>query len=62
MSSHVRVLLFCLSLVVAPISWSIGLHFGSEITGAVIAVACIVATAIYANSGQPKPPAGSHPS
>lgn len=62
MSSYVRVLLFCLSLVVAPITWAVGLQFDNEIAGAAIGLALIIASAAYASSGQPKPPAGAHPS
>jgi hypothetical protein len=62
MSSYVRVLLFCVSLIVAPITWAVGLQLGNEIAGAAIGLVLIIATAVYASVGQPKPPAGAQPS
>lgn len=61
MSSHWRVLLFCLALLVSPALWSLGQRIGGDFVGAGICIVVVVATAIYANAGQPKPPAGVRP-
>jgi len=61
MASHWRVLLFCVALLASPALWSLGQWIGGDIVGAAICLVVVVATAVYANAGQPKPPAGIQP-
>jgi len=60
MASHWRVVLFCVSLLAAPWLWSLGERLGSG-AGWLLAGGVVVATLVYAESGQPKPPAGAKP-
>jgi len=61
MSSHWRVFLFCLSLMAAPWLWGVGQRLGGDVGGWLLAGAVVAATAVYAEMGQPKPPAGTKP-
>jgi len=61
MAPHVRVLLFCVSLLASPFLWDVGQRFGGDIVGWLLAIGVPVAAAAYAQAGQPKPPKGTQP-
>ena len=61
MSPHLRVLLFCVSLLASPLLFDLGQRLGGT-TGAVpLAVGVVGAAVWYAEAGQRKPPAGTRP-
>ena len=59
MSSHQRVLLFCASLLVAPLFWFLGDFVAGETGGMLLPIAVVVAVGLYAQGGKPKPPASA---
>jgi hypothetical protein len=61
MSSYSRVVLFCVSLLVVPFLWNVVEGLGGSIAAAVICTVIVAAAALYANAGNPKPPAGARP-
>jgi hypothetical protein len=60
MSSHVRALLFCISLLAAPGLFIVGERFGSA-GGWLLPGAVVTAAAIYSQGGPRKPPTGAKP-
>jgi len=61
MSPQNRVLLFFVSLMTAPGLWALGRSLSGDLVGASLAVVVVVAAGLYAQAGQPKPPAGARP-
>jgi hypothetical protein len=61
MSSHARVLLFCIAILVSPFLWSLGQRIGGDLVGAAICIVVIAAAVLYAYAGEPKPPADVQP-
>jgi len=61
MSAQTRVLVFFVSLMVAPGLWALGRSLSGDVVGASLAVVVVAAAGLYAQAGQPKPPAGTRP-
>jgi hypothetical protein len=58
MAPHVRALLFCVSLLVAPALWSLGEWLGGEVAGVLLPAAVVTAAVIWVQVGERRPPAG----
>lgn len=61
MSPHSRVLLFCVSLLAAPLLWELARTLAGDLGGALLSLVVVTAAAVYAQMGQPKPPTGARP-